>query len=251
MEGKKPNTEKEDLLLRLLKDYEERQLEEQPERELLPSEDFCQRMGKIIENPDNWRKYMRKDRRKVRMFQTQKALALAMMVSMLFLVAVKYIDPVRISASIPNFVFIEGDGINSAVVMKPNSETESEMLSVQKNKQELPEAVFGYLPQGFVQETADRQKGIFRYVSSQGNAMFYASVSIFNSESAMYFGQSSDVEEIPISGKEVVKSKTESVVSSSYLWKEGEYLVDFYFYMIDEAEAKKIIEAVSLSEAGK
>ena len=40
MEEKKPNTEKDDLLLRLLKDYEEQQLEEQPEKELFPSEDF-------------------------------------------------------------------------------------------------------------------------------------------------------------------------------------------------------------------
>lgn len=246
MDGKKPNTEKEDLLLRLLKDYEERQLEEQPEKELLPSEDFRQRMGKIIENPDNWRKYMRKDRRKVRMFQTQKALALVMMVLMLFSVAVKYIDPVRTSASIPNFVFVEGDGTNSIVVMKPNSEAGPATAQ----KKELPAVVFGYVPHDFVQQSADRQKGAFRYASSQGEAMFYASISIFNSESEVHFAQNSTVEQVFIDGKEVIKSEVEGY-SASYLWKEGEYMVDFYFYMIDEAEAEKIIEAVSLSEAEK
>ncbi len=250
MEEKKPNTEKDDLLLRLLKDYEERQLEEQPEKELFPSEDFCQRMGKIIENPDNWKKYMRKDRRRVRMLQTQKALALVVMVLMLFLVAVKHIDPVRISASIPSFVFLEGNGINNAVVMKPNSEPGSTTLSVQKKRKELPEAVLGYLPQGFVQEPGDRQNGVYRYISSQGEELFHISVSRFDSGMEVHFAESSTVEQVSIDGKEVFKSEVDGF-SVSYLWKEGKYVVDFYFYMIDEAEAEKIIEAVSLSEAGK
>lgn len=250
MDRRKPDTEKEDLLLRLLKDYEDRQLEEQPEKELLPSEDFCQRMGKMMENPDNWKKYMRKDRRKLRMFQTQKALALVTMVLMLFFVVIKHIGPVRISASIPNFVFIEGDGINSIVVMKPNSEAEQGTFSAQKKKEALPEIVFGYLPQGFVQERSDGKKGVFRYVNSQGEVMLYASISIFSSKTVMYFAKESTVEQISIGGKEVVKSEIEGI-SISYTWKEGEYLIDFYFYMIDEAEAEKIIEAVSLSEAGQ
>ncbi len=250
MEEKKPNTEKDDLLLRLLKDYEERQLEEQPEKELFPSEDFCQRMGKIIENPDNWKKYMRKDRRRVRMLQTQKALALVVMVLMLFLVAVKHIDPVRISASIPSFVFLEGNGMGNAVVMKPNSETGATTLSVQKKRKELPEAVLGYLPQGFVQEPAKNQNGIFRYINSQGEALFHISVNRFSNEVEVHFAQDSTVEQFFIGSKEVIKSKVEGV-SVSYLWKEGEYMVDFYFYGMDEAEAEKIIEAVSLSKAGR
>lgn len=246
---RKKNRENDDLLRRLLQNYADRQIKEQPEKEseeLLPSEDFCRRMEEIMENPNNWRKYMRRDRRKVRMFQTKKALALTAMALMLFLAAAKYVGPVRTSASIPDFILTTYDGLENTLVLKPNPDAGPITLPLENRKKEvLPEITLGYVPQGFVQESRDKQ-GTLMYKSCSGEAVLHVSVSLFTSNSDTYFSQDDAVGQIGINGREIVRLEVEDGVSM-YIWREGDYRVVFYFCLVDEAEAEQVIKSASLS----
>lgn len=252
MDRKKLNQEEEDLLLRLLKEYEDRQLEEQPEGELLPSEDFCQRMEKMIEDPSSWRKHMREDRRKLRLIQTQKVLALATMAMVLFLSVLQHVGVIRTSASIPNFVLMQPDESDDTLVLRPNPDAEPIVSPVPKKDEALPELVLGYLPSDFVYDSSfhpvfENQRE--RYISQSGEAIIYSSIRYFTKEWSSYFSGEYTIEQILVGDRDV--AKIAGYDSCTYFWREGDYLLELYAYLVTEEEMEQVIEAVSLSAAGQ
>ncbi|MGN0507451.1 MAG: DUF4367 domain-containing protein [Lachnospiraceae bacterium] len=247
----KKDMDEKDMMKELLKAYHNNELEEvEPEGEAVPSEAFRKRMEKMISSPDKWDKYKTRDRRRDKrrrlVLRIQRALALATMLLMFFLVIAKMIAPTKIAASIPEFFLRYGNNNENIEVL-----VNLDAINEEDTTQKIPEVEVGYVPEGFelVENETTLQRTLLVYRGeSDEDAVFQICVTPYTSKDIFVLNDK-ETTQIYVDAKEIIKSEhMEKKNAYLYAWRDRGYLLELYTCNVTEEEAVKIIRFISVTE---